>query len=251
MHILMMHRTEKKWEDGAKPGPELVQGMGRLIGQMIDAGVFVDGQGLRSSALGVRLNFQNGKRTITPGPFTPGNELPAGFAIVRVSSLEEVIGWASRFASIVGDVEIDLRPINERWDIGVEPRPEGLTTTRYMLMHKADAASESGTLAPPGLFEKMAALIDEMTAAGVFVSGVGLAPSAQAKRAYYKGGQRRVVDGPFTESKELIAGYCLIDVESVEAALPWADRFAACIGDVELDLRPLHGAPEAAPNPKA
>jgi hypothetical protein len=218
---------------------------------MIEAGVFVDGQGLRSSALGVRLNFQEGKRTITPGPFTPGNELPAGFGIVRVGSLEEAIGWASRFAKVVGDVEIDIRPIHEPWDIGVEPRPEGLTTTRYMMMHKADATSESGAVPPPELFEKMAALIEEMTAAGVFVGGVGLAPSAQAKRAFYKGGQRRVVDGPFAESKELIAGYCLIDVESVEAALPWADRFAACVGDVELDLRPLHGAPEASSNPKA
>ena len=83
------------------------------------------------------------------------------------------------------------------------------------------------------------------------MSGLGLAPSSQAKRVYYKGGQRRVVDGPFAESKELIAGYCLIDVESVDAALPWADKFAGCIGDVELDLRPLYGAPEVAPHTNA
>ena len=247
MQILMMHRTQKKWEDGELPPPRMAEQMGRLIGQMIDADIFVNADGLRPSSFGVRLNFEGGTRTITRGPLTPGNELPAGFAILRVGSEKEAIEWATRFAQLVGDVEIDIRPVQERWDMGMGARPEGLTTTRYMMMHKADATSEAGGPPPPGMLEKMQDLIAQMTRAGVFLSGVGLAPSAQAKRLRYAEGKRTVLDGPFTESKELIAGFCLLEVASLDAAMPWADRFAAIVGDVELDLRPLHGAPETAP----
>ena len=239
MRIMMMHRTEPKWERGELPGPELIAGMGALMAEMQQAGVLLSGGGLRPSSMGVRLNVAGGKRTITPGPFTPGNELPAGFAILRTRSLEEAVAWSTRFAELIGDVEVDIRPVTEAWDLGMMPRPADLTTTRYMAVHKANAASESGAPPTTAMMERMGKLIEEMAAAGVLLAAEELTPSAQGLRLRFRGGKRSITDGPFAESKELIAGFVMLQVRKIEDALPGATRFAACTGDVELDLRPL------------
>lgn len=239
MRLMMMHRTEPKWERGELPSRELISGMGALMGEMHQSGVLLAGEGLRASSLGVRLNFSGGKRTVTPGPFTPGNELPARFAILRTRSLEEAVAWSTRFAELIGDVEVDIRPVTEAWDLGMVPRPADLTTTRYMAVHKATAASEAGAPPTPEMLERMGKLIEEMAAAGVLLAAEGLTPSSQGMRLKFKGGKRSITDGPFAESKELIAGFVLLQVRKIEDALPWATRFAACTGDVELDLRPL------------
>ena len=239
MRLMMMHRTEPKWERGELPSPELIAGMGALMADMQQAGVLLAGEGLRSSSLGVRLDFSGGTRTVTRGPFTPGNELPAGFAILRTRSLEEAVAWSTRFAELIGDVQVDIRPMTEAWDLGMVPRPAGLSTTRYMAVHKATAASESGVPPAPEMLERMGRLIEEMAAAGVLLAAEGLTPSAQGLRLRFRGGKRTVTDGPFAESKELIAGFVMLQLRKIEDALPWANRFAACTGDVELDIRPL------------
>ncbi len=95
----------------------------------------------------MRLKFAGGKRTVIPGPFAGGNELVAGFAVLRVRSLDEAVDWASRYAAVVGDAEVDIRPATEPWDIGLGKKPGGSTTRRYIAMHKADAKTEAGT--PP------------------------------------------------------------------------------------------------------
>lgn len=240
MRVLSMHRTEQKWEDGQPPGMELVAGMGRLMGEMGQAGVLVDAGGLRASALGVRLNFEAGERRLTPGPFTGNNELPAGFAMVRVRSIDEAVDWATRFADLVGDVEIDIRPVTEPWDIGAAPKPAGLDTTRYMLMHKADASFEADEEARAARAAAMATVRVEMEKAGVFVMAVALGPSSSGQRLRFRGGECRVTDGPFAESKELVAGFCLLEVQSLAEAAEWSRRFAAVTGDIELDNRVLH-----------
>lgn len=243
MRVVMMHRTSAKWEAGALPEPELIGKMGALMGEMAQAGVVRGGEGLRASSLGVRLNFAGGKRTITPGPLTPGNELPAGFSIVNAKSLEEAIELGTRFAEIVGDVEIDIRPVNEPWDIGVMPKPAGLTTTRYMLQRKADRYTEAGTPPSPEKGAALGKLMGELSQSGVLLAAEALQPSSKAVRLRYQSGERTLTDGPFTESKELIAGYCIVEVDRIEQAIDWATRFAECIGDVELDIRPALPSP--------
>src|SRR5262245_4117597 len=113
MQFIVMHKTEARWEAGAIPDPELIARVGKLVGEFAKAGVLLGGEGLRASSQGVRLRSSGGARTTTPGPFTPSNELPAGFTLVRTTSLDEAAAWASRLADIVGDVEIDIRPITE------------------------------------------------------------------------------------------------------------------------------------------
>jgi hypothetical protein len=94
MRFVIMHKTNPDWEAGAIPSPELISRVGALVGELAQSNVLLGAEGLRASSHGVRLKFSGGTRTITPGPFEGGNELPAGFSILRVRSLDEAIEWA-------------------------------------------------------------------------------------------------------------------------------------------------------------
>jgi hypothetical protein len=239
MRFMMMHRTNAYWEAGAAPGLELIARVGKLMGAMAEARVLVGGEGLRASSQGVRLQFSGGKRTVTKGPFNASNEVPAGFAILRLESIEEAIAWASRFANLMGNIEIDIRPVTEPWDLGISPKPAGLTTRRFMAVHKADAASEAGVAPTPEQAVEMGRLIEEMQKAGVLVTTDGLQPSSNGVRFKFAGGKHTVTDGPFTESKELIAGYVILEARSLQDAMEWAPRYGTAVGCSELDVRPL------------
>ena len=144
MRYIIMHKTNAAWEAGAIPSPALIERVGALLGELAQAKVLLGGEGLRASSQGVRLTFSGGARTVRKGPFQGENELAAGFSIVRVRSLDEAVEWASRLAAVLGDVEIDVRPVTEAWDIGMVPRPENVATRRYMALRKATPDSEAG-----------------------------------------------------------------------------------------------------------
>lgn len=108
---------------------------------------------------------------------------------------------------------------------------------RYMMMHKADAASEAGVPPTQELIDKMGALMQEMGDAGILIAGEGLHGSSSGKRLNFVNGQLTVTDGPFTETKELIAGFVILEVESIDETVEWAKKFADCVGDVEIDIR--------------
>ena len=108
---------------------------------------------------------------------------------------------------------------------------------RYMFQVRATAMSEAGDFPDdPTLVPRMMAFHDEMAKAGVLLDGAGLQPSSQGFRVQYDAaGQTRVIDGPFAETKELIAGYTLIEVRSHDEALAWAGRCpAASLGTIEV-----------------
>ena len=237
MRYMIIHATEARWEAGEKPSSDLISRVGSLLGDMKRAGALLAGEGLRATSQGVRLRLQGGKRTITPGPFPPGpNELPDGFAIIRTGSLREAVEWAARFADVKDDVEIDVRPVTEPWDIGFGQKPPGHTTTRWMLLRKADADTESGRRAQSER-KALGKLLDEMQAAGVLLASELLAPSARGRRYKNSDGQRSVIDGPFAESKELIAGYVLLRANSLEEAAAWAPRYQDAVDSHLVDLR--------------
>jgi hypothetical protein len=153
--------------------------------------------------------------------------------------MDEAIDWASRQAKVLGDVEIDIRPVTEPWDIGLTPKPEQLTTGRYLALRKATAASEAGVPLSPAQRVEMTRLIDEADRAGVHVATVTMRPSARGRR--YKNTREGVsiTDGPFTESKELIAGYVIVSAQSLEEAARWAVRYRDAVEGDEVDLREL------------
>ena len=113
---------------------------------------------------------------------------------------------------------------------------------RYMIIVKATADSEAGKMPGESILAAMAKYHEELARAGVLLDGTGLQPSAKGWRIRYRGGKRSVVDGPFAETKELIAGYTLIQVRSREEAMEWTRRFPAPFGeqaDGEIEVRQL------------
>jgi PhnB protein len=113
---------------------------------------------------------------------------------------------------------------------------------RFMIIRKADAETEAGAKAGEELIEAMARYNEEMINAGVMVAGDGLHPSSRGARIRFSNGKPIITDGPFTEAKEMIAGYTLIQVASREEALEWVKRWPTLDGhgNVELELRQLY-----------
>jgi len=114
---------------------------------------------------------------------------------------------------------------------------------RFLGLLKADKHSESG--APPSkeLMEKMGKFIEEITKAGVLVSTAGLQPSSEGARVRVSGGKVTVTDGPFAETKELVASYALLETKTMKEAIDWTTRFLKVLGEGECEIRPLYEAP--------
>jgi hypothetical protein len=112
---------------------------------------------------------------------------------------------------------------------------------RVMMMLRADRNTETGVPPTPEHMAEMGKLVEGMAKAGVLVAADGLQPSARGKRITFSGGRiTSVTDGPFTETKELIAGYCIIQVNTWDDVLAWSDRFASIQRDGESELRPMY-----------
>ena len=105
---------------------------------------------------------------------------------------------------------------------------------RFMLIVKADDQSEQGILPSGKELADMGRFNDEMVKSGVMLAGEGLQASSKGARVKFSGGKPRVVDGPFTESKELIAGFWLIQAKSKEEAVEWARRAPFVDGEIEV-----------------
>jgi hypothetical protein len=123
VRFLIMHKSNEKNEAGVPPSKELVEEMGKLMEESSRAGVLLAAEGVHPSSRGARLSFSGGKRTVTDGPFAEAKELIAGFAVLQVESKEEAIEWATRFADVIGDVEIEIRQVVEISDFAPENDP--------------------------------------------------------------------------------------------------------------------------------
>jgi hypothetical protein len=124
---------------------------------------------------------------------------------------------------------------------------------RFMILVKATADSEAGTQPPESLFADMAAYHEALAKAGVLLDGSGLQPSVKGWRIRYSGDKRTVVDGPFAETKELVAGYTLIQTKTREEAVEWARRFpnpSIDHGEAEIEVRQLFELDDFEPNPQ-
>ena len=112
---------------------------------------------------------------------------------------------------------------------------------RVMVLVKATKDSESGILPTQTLLAEMGKFNEELVKAGVMLAGDGLRPSAQGKRVQFSGRDRSVLDGPFAETKELVAGFWLWQVRSLEEAVQWVKRCPNPMpGDSEIEIRPLY-----------
>lgn len=114
---------------------------------------------------------------------------------------------------------------------------------RCMVMVKATADSEAGVMPTEELMTQMGKFNEELAQAGVLLAGEGLHPSSKGARVRFSGNTRTVVDGPFTETKELVAGFWLWQVRSLDEAIEWVRRCPNPMpGDSEIEIRPVFEA---------
>lgn len=236
MRFMMMHKNDPHTEAGEVPSKEMFEQMGAFIGEHAKAGRFLDGAGLRGSKHRTRLVFRDGKCTVKHGPYRGEHELPTATLVLKVKTRDEAIGWAERYGKILGDGEIELGKLSEPWDLGLMPEPPD-APLQLLLIDKADAASEAGGRSPKVKAE-LTRLKTEMQKAGVLGNTLALKPSAQAKRLVFQNHDLRVFDGPFTESKELLGGFSIMELASFEEAIELTKPYAKILGGtLEIDLR--------------
>ena len=120
---------------------------------------------------------------------------------------------------------------------------------RFMIIRKADKETEAGVLPSTELLAAMMKYNEELVKAGVMLQGEGLQASSKGARIKFSKGKPTVIDGPFTEAKELIAGFTMIQVKSKEEAIEWVKRWPALDGhgEVEIEIRQVFEADDFGP----
>ena len=115
---------------------------------------------------------------------------------------------------------------------------------RFMIIRKADAETEASVMPTAELLTAMGDYIESMVKAGIMLAGDGLQSSSKGARIKFHGGKPTVIDGPFAETKELVAGYSIIDVPSKAEAIEWTLKWPQIDGhgEVEIEIRQLHEA---------
>jgi hypothetical protein len=125
MRLMVIVKADKNSEAGILPDEKILTAMGKFNQELADAGVMLAAEGLHPSSKGARVRFSGGQPTVIDGPFTPPEELIAGFWLWRVNSKEEAIQWLKRSPfSAGGNVEIEIRRVFEAEDFGPALTPE-------------------------------------------------------------------------------------------------------------------------------
>jgi hypothetical protein len=277
MRFMMMVKSNDRSESGAMPDEKMLSEMGKYNAELIKAGIMLGGDGLAASSKGARVRLASKKIAVVDGPFAEAKELVGGFWLIKAPSAEEAIELAKRVPFIDGEIEIRALYETDDFPADAAEQPGGwrdqetaaraaapepfatLTprrpgTRRYLLMLKSDQLTESG--APPSekVLSQMGALMQEMITSGVMLSGEGLKPSAQGHKVVFSGGKPTVIDGPFTESKELIAGYVMVQTrtraEAEELARRWLEIHAAGLDGGEIEVRMVRDLEDYPVDPK-
>jgi len=259
---MLVVKATPEFEAGTFPDQAFEAESAKYLSELASAGALVACDRLQPSSKGKRVHYKAGKFTVSDGPFTETKEVVAGYCLIRAASLEEAVAWAKRMPFQSGAV--DVRPLFELTDFPVDPaEPTGgwrdreaemqaaapparkPGTTRYLAMLKADRDTEAGVMPEEKALAAMGAFIEEGAKSGVFLSGDGLQPSTQAARVRFSGGKRMVTDGPFAETKELVAGYAIVQFATPAEALEWTKRFVQVdapgrLGaESECEIRPI------------
>jgi hypothetical protein len=270
MRFMLLVKASKDYEAGVWPDEKLLSEMATWSEELVKAGARLDTGRLQPSTAGARVRYAKGKFTVTDGPFAETKELIAGFCMIQAKSKEEAIEWAKRVPFQEGEIEV--RPLYELTDFPVDPgeQPGGWRekedwvraapparrpgTIRYMGILKADRSTEAGVLPDADFLAAMGAFMEEGVKSGVFLAGEGLQPSSRGARVHYSGQKRLVTDGPFAETKELIAGYAILQFTSRAEAIEWTKRFVQVDapgrlgGESECEIRPFFEYEEFGPS---
>lgn len=228
MEFMVLRRANQSTERGIQP-------------PALEPGTF-----LRPSAQAVRLLRRDGEWSEVRGPFPP-KELVAGFVLLEAESradiIEQVRWWPLFDSGAVYEIRDAGCPGN---CVGFDERGTAAGTipqrkeelTRYVVFLRSDADSEADAVPPPEVIDVMNATNEQGVQQGVLLAGEGLKGTANAARVHYANSRTTVVDGPFTEVKELIAGYWMLQAASMEEAIAWAKSYPyPQPGDITLEVR--------------
>jgi hypothetical protein len=238
MRFMVMHKVTPEMEKGLETDPEIMEGVGRLISEGAKEHAFLSGEGLHPTSERLQLVYAKGERTVRKGPFADARELLSSFGLLRVRTQDEAMAWCDRYAAVVGDVQLFLGPVVEPWEMGMMEKPAN-PPLRFLALYQATAASEQDAPRDPQQAAQLAALTEEMTRAGVLQGSAALKSTKHGARIRFEGKKHTIMDGPFTESKELIAGYALMELSSKAEAVEWAVRFGEVVRVTEVDVRLL------------
>jgi hypothetical protein len=238
--------------------------MGKYNEELVRAGVMLDGEGLHPSSRGVRVRFSGKERRVIDGPFAETKELVAGYWLWEADSLQDAIEWAKRCPNpMEGTSDLEIRQIFEVEDFGDTLPPEELAREerlraeaaalsdpakaggrrmRVVILHKSTPETEE-QMPDNAMLIAMGRFNEELVREGLMLAGEGLQPSRKGARVRFSGTSRTVIDGPFTEAKELIAGFWVWRVRSMEEAIEWVKRCPMPEdAEVELEIRPIFEA---------
>jgi hypothetical protein len=247
MRFMILIKADENSEAGVLPDQQLLTEMGAYNEELINAGVLLAGEGLHPSSKGVRVRFSGGKTSVIDGPFTETKELLAGFWLWDVESKDEAIEWVKRCPNPTGaESEVEIREVGCASGLkGVSPAPTTAAAPgkkRFMVLIKSDGDMEAGISPGEERLAAMARRNAEGAEAGMLLLAEGLQPSAKGARVKFAGRTRAVVDGPFTETKELIAGFWQIQAGSMAEAIEWVKRYPYPRdrdAEYEIEIRPV------------
>lgn len=250
MQFMILRRSDRVSEADGFPSAELVRAV-------------PSAKWLHPSASGLRMTRANGEWRVderpVDGPLAGANELVAGFAFIEAASREEAARWASAWpaSDADGEAELEVRQAGcpggcVGFDMRTLPRgaaadlrPAQLQPALqpYAVLLRSDAGSEADLEPPPSVIDTMNRANEAGIRAGIALAGEGLRASALGARVKFSGGKASIIDGPFTEVKELIAGYWLVQAASMAGAVDWVKRYPfphPPAMDVVVELRTVH-----------
>lgn len=246
MRLLALRKADERTEAGVGPDAESQKVLGAYFQKMLAAGVIHGGETLCPSSQGFRLTIRNGKAEVKEGPFSAPSEVVAAIALLEVKSKEEAIEWIKRWpqCSSEKDGSIEIRELGCAGGVaGIDASngPDRMGAKRFIVMLMSDEKLDSEVMPPLEILAAMTKRNEEGVKQGILVAGEGLQGSAKGVRVKFSGGKPKVMDGPFAEAKEMVAGFWVLQVDTLQDVITWCESYPYPFGEeAVIEVRQLY-----------